>query len=304
MSHFLEHMFFKWAKKYKNTNEVSTAIDSIWWDFNAFTWKEYAGYYVKCASRHSEVAFDVLSDMLTFPSFDQAEIDKEKNVILEEINMYLDMPKYKVAWEFERLLIWNQSLWWDQLWTKQFINSVTQADFHKQRDALYTPDNIVITLTWGISANQWTELAEKYFSKLSWSKAFNWDELKEKEWNEKVTIINKQTEQSHIIVWVKWSPWKDLENFWTQKLLSTLLWWMMSSRMFLNIREEKWLCYYISTHTDDYTDFGVFSTSAWVDNTRVDMAIEAIIKEYKNISKSKVSEEELQKAYQDFKKKD
>ena len=146
------------------------------------------------------------------------------------------MPKYKVAWEFERLLIWNQSLWWDQLWTKQFINSVTQADFHKQRDALYTPDNNVITLTWGITANQWTELAEKYFSKLSWSKAFNWDELKEKEWNEKVTIINKQTEQSHIIVWVKWSPWKDLENFWTQKLLSTLLWWMMSSRMFLNIR--------------------------------------------------------------------
>ena len=296
ISHFLEHMFFKWAKKYKNAREVSTAIDSIWWDFNAFTWKEYAGYYVKCASRHAQVAFDVLSDMLTFPTFEQAEIDKEKLVILEEINMYLDMPKYQIAWEFEQLIIWDQPLWWDQLWTKKFINSVTQADFQKQRDALYTPDNIVITLTWDIEAEDWNKWAEKYFSNLSWKKEFNWSKLKEKDSEDRIRIINKQTEQSHIIVWVKWSPWKDLDNFWTQKLLSTMLWWMMSSRMFLNIREEKWLCYYIGTHTDDYTDFWVFSTSAWVDNNRVDMAIEAIIKEYKNIVTEKISEEELQKS--------
>ena len=296
ISHFLEHMFFKWAKKYKNAKEVSTAIDSIWGDFNAFTGKEYAGYYVKCASRSAEVAFDVLSDMLTYPTFDPEEIDKERGVILEELNMYLDMPKYQVAWEFEELIIWDQALWWDQLWTRKLIKTITQEDFNNYRKALYTPDNLIITLTWDIWHEKWAELSEKYFWKLSGEKSFAWQELEKNKDTKRIKIINKKTEQSHIVVWLRWSPWKDLKNYWTQKVLAALLWWMMSSRMFLNIREAKWLCYYINTNTDDYTDFWIVSTSAWVNNDKVDSAIEAILKEYKIIASTKVSKAEVEKA--------
>src|SRR3990170_3710864 len=102
ISHFLEHMFFKGAKKYRNTQEVSEAIDTVGGQFNAFTGKEYAGYYVKLAKESKEVAFDVLSDMLISPSFDAKEIEKERGVILEELNMYQDTPMYQIGWDFEK----------------------------------------------------------------------------------------------------------------------------------------------------------------------------------------------------------
>lgn len=296
ISHFLEHMFFKWAKKYKNAKEVSTVIDMTWWECNAFTWKEYAWYYIKCTNRHAEIAFDVLSDMLLNPAFDSSEIDKERWVIIEEMNMYLDMPKYQVAWEFEELIIWDQPLWWDQLWTKEVIQTVTSQDFHNYRNLLYTTDNLVISLAWDITEQKWVELAEKYFSSLWWSIWINLDQLAKNDSNERIRIINKNTEQSHIVIWAKWTPWNDMDNFWSQKVFATLLWWMMSSRMFLNIREAKWLCYYISSHTDDYTDFWIVSTSAWVDNSRIDEAVELIVKEYRDIANERVSEGELTKA--------
>jgi len=296
ISHFLEHMFFKWAKKYKKAKEVASVIDATWWEFNAFTWKEYAWYYVKSASKFVETSFDVLSDMLIYPAFPSEEIDKERWVILEEMNMYLDMPKYQIAWEFEELIIWNQTLWWDQLWTREFINSVKQKEFQEYHKALYTPDNIVISLSWKITLEEWERLAEKYFSELSWKKKFNWDDLEKNNSNERVRILNKNTEQSHLIIWVRWTDWLDMENFWKQRVLSVLLWWMMSSRMFLNLREEKWLCYYVWTHTDDYTDFWIFSASAWVDNKRVDLAVEWILEEFWNITKNIPDEEELKKA--------
>ena len=296
ISHFLEHMFFKWAKKYKAAKEVASKIDETWWEFNAFTWKEYAWYYVKSAWKFVETSFDVLSDMLINPLFPSKEIDKERWVILEEMNMYLDMPKYQIAWEFEELMIWNQPLWWDQLWTREFINSVNQEDFKKYHKALYTPDNTIISLSWDITVEKWEKLAEQYFSGLSWKKSIKWKELDKNNSDEKIRILNKKTEQSHLIVWVKWTNWLDEDSFWKQKLLSVLLWGMMSSRMFLNLREEQWLCYYIWTHIDDYTDFWIFSASAWVDNKRVDLAIKWILDEFKNITKNMPTETELTKA--------
>jgi hypothetical protein len=124
ISHFLEHMFFKGAEKYKNTKEVSEAIDSVGGDFNAFTGKEYAGYYVKVASANWKIAVDVLSDMLINSKFDPAEIDKERGVILEEYNMYQDTPMYQIGWDFERLMYGDQPLGWDQVGTKEVINSL------------------------------------------------------------------------------------------------------------------------------------------------------------------------------------
>lgn len=296
MAHFLEHMFFKWAQRYKSAKDVSTAIDSIWWDFNAFTWKEYAWYYVKCTRKDAPVAFDVLSDMLIAPTFDPAEIDKERGVILEEMNMYLDMPKYQVSWEAEKLIIWNQPLGWDQIGLKEVITTVKQETFHKIHKDLYTPDNMVISLSWDITEEEAVEYCNTYFSPLTWKKAYSWKQLENNISKDKILIVDKKTEQSHIVVQVKWTPGKDLENFWIQKVLSILLWGMMSSRMFLNIREAKWLCYYISTQTDDYTDFWIVSTSAWVDNKRVDLAIESIIEEYNAITKTPPTEEEIEKA--------
>ena len=115
ISHFLEHMFFKGGKKHKNTQQVSAAIDGVGGDFNAFTGKEYAGYYVKIASRHAELACDVLSDMLLNATFPNEEIQKERGVIMEEERMYQDTPMYRAGWDFEELIFGDHPLGWIRL---------------------------------------------------------------------------------------------------------------------------------------------------------------------------------------------
>ena len=115
ISHFLEHMFFKGGRKYPTTKDVSVAIDGIGGDFNAFTAKEYAGYYVKVAAEHAELACDVLADMLLFASFPPQEIDKERGVIMEEERMYQDTPMYRAGWDFEELLYGDHPLGWDTI---------------------------------------------------------------------------------------------------------------------------------------------------------------------------------------------
>jgi predicted Zn-dependent peptidase len=178
ISHFLEHMFFKGAKKYKNTKEVSEAIDSVGGMFNAFTGKEYAGYYVKVASENLEVACDVLSDMLVRATFPQEEIEKERGVILEEYNMYQDTPMYQIGWNFESLIFGDQPLGWDQIGTKELIKTVNNEDFVKYRNELYTPDNIVVAISGNIAHEKAVEMVQKYFQMEEATKAYNYVPVK------------------------------------------------------------------------------------------------------------------------------
>ena len=295
ISHFLEHMFFKGANKYKNTREVSETIDSIGGEFNAFTGKEYAGYYVKVASEQVETAMDVLSDMLLNARFDTKEINKERGVILEEYNMYQDTPMYQIGWDFERLIFGDQPLGWDQIGTPDFIKKVTQKQFQDYKRKLYTPDNIVLTLAGDIDHEEGKKLAEQYFTFDREKKAYEFEALKSLGNKEKVYLHEKKTEQAHIIVGGK--SYKEMhEDHWAEKLLSIILGGNMSSRMFLSVREAQGLCYYIRTHTDNFVDSGIFSTGAGVQIGGIDDAIQGILQEYEKIRTEKIPEKELQKA--------
>ncbi|MBN2087695.1 insulinase family protein [Candidatus Peregrinibacteria bacterium] len=295
ISHFLEHMFFKGAKKYKNATDVASAIDGIGGDFNAFTGKEYAGYYVKCASHQKEVAFDVIGDMMLNATFAPEEIEKERGVILEEYNMYQDTPMYQVGWDFERLLFGDQPMGWDQIGTKEIILSLSREQFQNYKNELYTPDNAVLSISGHFDEDEVMELAAKYFGFEEGKRTRDFESYRAKHSDEKVISQYKKTEQGHIIVGVEGVP-ACHEDEYTEKILSVILGGNMSSRMFTNVRESKGLSYYIRTTTDDYVDTGVISTSAGVDLKRVDLAIEAIVEEYKKIMESPVSAEELIKA--------
>ena len=295
ISHFVEHMFFKGADKYKNTREVSETIDSIGGDFNAFTGKEYAGYYVKAASEQIETAMDVLSDLLINAKFPEHEIEKERGVILEEYNMYQDTPMYQIGWEFEKLVFGDQPLGRDQIGTREFIRSVKQKQFQEYKNKLYTPDNIVLTLAGDVDYEKMMPLIEKYFTFEDQKKAYEFKPFKEPEHDEKVYLHEKSTEQAHLVVGGK-SYRETHENHWAEKLLAIILGGNMSSRMFLNVRESKGLCYYIHTSSDNFVDAGIFSTGAGVNVDKIDDAIKAILREYKKIREEKISEKELQKA--------
>lgn len=294
VSHFLEHMFFKGGKKFTNTKEVSVAIDGVGGSFNAFTGKEYAGYYVKVAKEHMELGFDVLSDMLLHATFPQEEIEKERGVIIEEERMYQDTPMYRAGWDFEQLIYGQQPLGWDTIGTEEVIRSVNQADFQKHKDLLYTPDNTVITVAGGANEAEVTALAEQYFGALGGSKGRTFDPFSGYG-SQKVFVRNKKTEQSHLVLGVPGLHHEHPDHF-AQRLLRVILGGSMSSRMFLNIREAMGMCYYISTDTDAYLDAGALTTRAGVDQNRLEEAIKAIFHEYMVCAKDGITDEELHRS--------
>lgn len=294
ISHFLEHMFFKGGKKYVNTQQVSAAIEGVGGDFNAFTGKEYAGYYVKVAHPQTELACDVLSDMLLHASFPQEEIDKERGVIIEEKRMYEDTPMYRAGWDFEEMMLGDCPLGWDTIGTEEVINAVKQADFQRHKDELYTADNTVITFSGHITRDQAMAFAEQYFGTLSGTKSRTYSPFG-KFHEKRVWMRHKETEQAHLVLGLPGVPSQHPDHF-AQKLLGIILGGNMSSRMFLRIREARGMCYYISTDVDSYMDAGIISTRAGIDQSRVGEAVKAIRHEYEVCAKDGVEQDELQRA--------
>lgn len=295
VSHYLEHMFFKGAQRFKNAAEVSGAIDGVGGDFNAFTAKEYAGYYVKLASHQKKVAFDVIGDMMVGATFLEEEIQKERGVIMEEYNMYQDTPMYQVGWDFERLLFGDQPMGWDQIGTKETINALQRDQFVKYKEALYTPDNTVISVSGHFQEAEVMDLIAKYFPLPDGKRAFDFKPYKEMKSDKQVVLQHKKTEQGHIIIGFPGLPARHKDEY-AEKILSVILGGNMSSRMFMSVRETQGLCYYIRTSTDNYTDVGALSTSAGVNVESVEKAITAIMVEYKKIQEEEVSDKELTKA--------
>ncbi|MBI2453077.1 insulinase family protein [Candidatus Peregrinibacteria bacterium] len=294
IAHFLEHMFFKGALRYPDAKSVSSAIDSVGGDFNAFTGKEYVGYYVKVSSQNVKLACDVLSDMLIHSKFDSHEIDKERGVILEEYNMYQDTPMYQVGWDFERLLFGDQPLGWDQVGTKELIETVTHEDFVDYKSRLYTPDNTVISIVGNIQEQEVLDLVGQYFTFEDNKKVYDWLPFSLNSDEGKVYLRSKKTEQAHIVLGFHGHP-ETHEDHYSLNVLSVLLGGNMSSRMFLAVREAQGLAYYIQTSTDDYADTGIISTRAGVQVKRIDEAILAITEEYKKVL-SQIPEDEVRKA--------
>lgn len=294
ISHFLEHMFFKGAEKYKTPKAVSEAIDSFGGEFNAFTGKEYVGYYVKSGKENFSKSMDVLSDMLIHSKFDSQEIEKERGVILEEMAMYLDAPMYQISWDFERLVFGDQPLGRDQIGTKELINTVTQQDFFDYKNALYVPENLVITVAGAVNEKSLDKIAEffEFKAKKQSMERLDFDPHLA---TEKFKIRTKKTEQYHISFGVRSISEQD-EQYPTLKLLGVILGGNMSSRMFQNVREEKGLCYSIRTTVDEFTDTGLLTTRAGVKLTDVLRAAEAVRTEYDKISQEGITEAELEKA--------
>ena len=295
ISHFVEHMFFKGAKKYKNTKEVSEAIDSVGGDFNAFTGKEYAGYYVKVADKHVDLAMDVLSDMLIHSRFEPVDIDKERGVIMEEYNMYQDTPMYQIGWDFERLIYGDQPMGWDQVGTKEVIMGIQQKDFLKYRSELYTPENVVISIAGNVNHDEVVDQIEKLFDFDRVKKAYGYLPVKAFDGGKRLYLRNKKTEQAHVMLGFPGYPEQHKDHY-AAKLLAIVLGGNMSSRMFLSVREAQGLAYSISSSTDDYTDSGTFTTNAGVSLEGVDKAIAAIMKEYNKVLAEPVPQMELKKA--------
>src|SRR3954451_13659880 len=137
-------MFFKGTERRPNARDLTTIVDGIGGEFNAFTSKEYTGYYVRCAGADRDTALDVLVDMLRHSKFEPDELEREKGVILEEMNMYFDTPRDYVSALYEELLFGDNPLGWETLGTKDTIRAATRDTFLDYVGHWYTPQRMVV----------------------------------------------------------------------------------------------------------------------------------------------------------------
>jgi predicted Zn-dependent peptidase len=288
-------MFFKGTKNKKKPVELLEVLDRIGGSYNAFTGEEYTGYYAKVESSKIETAVEWLSDVYLNSLIPSKELEKEKGVIIEEINMYNDSPMDYVELLWPKLLYGNQPAGRPIAGTKKTVTEINRKKIVDYKNKQYVASNTIVCIAGNVTEKDSLALVEKYFSKVSKGNIIEKPKVVEKQTKPGLIVEKKKTDQTHLILGVRAYNMFDDRKY-ALTLLGNILGGMMSSRMFMVIREELGLAYYIKTFADYDTDTGVLTTSAGVDNKRVDIAIEAILNEYKKISKNKVSESELQKS--------
>lgn len=294
ISHFLEHMFFKGTKNRPDTATISGELDSLGSEFNAFTSKEYTGYYVKASSLKFKSAFKILGDMLLNSIFSEEEIEREKGVIIEELNMYEDNPLMHVEDVFESCLYGDTPAGWDTIGTKETIKSFKREDFINYFESQYGLNSLSLVLAGKFSDSD-IKLAESILLKFKNNSWKNKEKVVENQKKPAIKAVYKNVDQVALSLGVRTFPSGHPLEIKT-KLLSIILGGAMSSRLFIKLRERSGLAYYVKTLTEFHSDSGYLTTQAGVPIDKVSEAISIILQEYKNLGEDLVSEEELKKA--------
>jgi predicted Zn-dependent peptidase len=296
LSHFLEHMFFKGGKKYHTAKMVVETIDAIGGECNAFTGNEYAWYYVKSAPEHVYLSLDVLGDMMVHPTFPHEEVEKEKWVVIQEINMYLDRPDAQVRNARERNYYGDNSFGRTILGPESNVQSFTQEMLFAHKDTLYTKDSITIVIAGKIlDTNRVESMIEEIFAWLPehpWGirpiytphhPLYTWD------------IIDQKTNQNHLVY--GWPWYGDSHKYeHAASLVSLIVGGTMSSRLFQEVREKRWLCYYIGSSHSVWPDHGTFKIRAGLSKENYQEGVDAITQELRKVAGGDITADELAKA--------
>jgi len=294
LSHFLEHMFFKGTKNRPNAQKLSSELDSLGSEYNAFTAKEYSGYWIKVDSSKIAPALDILSDMLLNSKFSSAEIEKEKGVIVEEINMYHENPMMYIEDVFETCLYGDTPAGREIAGPKSNIKSFKRQVFVDYFNSQYGANSAVLCLAGDIDEKT-TLLAEKYFGKMPKTSFKEKLRTADAQQEPKTRIHFKEGKQAIISLGVRaYNAYHKDKT--VLKILAVILGGSMSSRMFTEVREKRGLAYSVRTSAEFYTDTGYLTTQAGIPVGKQAEAIKVILQEYEKISKYLVSKEELKRA--------
>ena len=293
ISHFAEHLFFKGTQRRPTARDIATEIDGIGAEFNAFTGKEYTGYYVKCAKEHVPIAIDVLGDMLLNSLFDAEEIEREKGVIVEEMNMYLDTPTSYLPGVYDRLCYGDTPLGRDIIGTKETVRAATRETLMRHLGRWYVPARTIIGLG-GAVTDEAKRLVEGLFGTLPAAESAPPAPWKP-EAHPRVRIHQKDSDSLHIRIGGEGLPLLHPDRY-SASVLSAVLGGGMSSRLFTEVRERRGLAYYIGAQHGQYVEAGSLFSQAGVDIKRADEAVSTIVAELQRIVNERVPDDELDKA--------
>jgi predicted Zn-dependent peptidase len=295
LSHFLEHMCFKGTTKRPKAIDISKELDALGSQYNAFTAQEYTGYYAKSDAKHFNQIFDIVSDIYLNSTFPEAEMQKEKGVIIEEINMYEDMPPRHVQDLIMQLLYGNQPAGWNIAGEKKNILAMQRKDFVQYKKEHYVPSATTIVVAGKINEKQVLAEIKNVFGKIPKQKKTQKIKVKEMQSKPQTLMKFKETDQTHFVLAVRTYDLFNKRNA-VLSVLGGILGGGMSSRLFQKLREEMGVGYYVRAYDDAYTDHGFFQISAGVDNRRIEEVILAILEECRKLKEISVEEEELNKA--------
>lgn len=292
LAHFNEHMAFKGGKRYPDYQAVTHAFDKIGAISNAFTGAEVTGFWAKARANHALDVVDVFSDVLTATAYDPTELDKERGVIIEEINMYEDDPASSVSWLLEQAAFPDQPLGRDTLGPKENIKRFTPNDFHKYERAHQTPDRCVLVLagkTEGIDDAKLTELLGRF----SGTSDIAAEPARTEQTAPNLIVKRKQTEQTHLAVALRAPALTDRKLTPVLQVFSQVLGGTMSSRLFIEVREKQGLAYYVRAMPDQMSDTGNLVIAAGLRHEKAVPALTAILKEVRRLADGDISADEL-----------
>lgn len=295
ISHFLEHLVFKGTARRPRPGMVAAELDALGAEYNAFTAQEYTGYWAKAQSHKLGEILDLVSDLYLHPIFNAAEIEKERGVIIEEINMYEDLPMRRVEQIFVSLLYGNQPAGWDIAGRKEIIRRLKREDILTYRRKHYLPQATTVVIAGKFSEKWAIKEVRRIFGTLARGKKAARFVTKEKQSRPQVMIKFKESDQSHIVLGTR--AWNIFDpRRYVLQVLAEILGGGMSSRLFSRVREEMGAAYYIRAGADLFLDHGYFSVNAGIDHSKLTLAIGAILDELRRIKEKAVEARELKKA--------
>ena len=290
ISHFLEHMAFKGTPTYPSAALLAKELDSLGAMYNAFTSKEYTGYYIKGSKKVLPKAISIISEMTLSPIIMDAEVDKERGTIIEELNMSEDDPRRKIYDYFEECVYENRQISQEIIGSKESLAGIHAKQISEYREKYYLAGNTVVAVS-GHVPNDLAAQLQNAFSDFSSGEGAYLPASLEK--RKQVNICTKQTQQTHLAIGFVGVDVHSKERE-TAQVLATLLGGNLSSRMFSEVREKRGLAYYVKTYSDNMNDAGCFVTFSGVNNEKVYDAVSLILKVY-NGTKYDIPEDELRK---------
>jgi predicted Zn-dependent peptidase len=305
-SHFVEHMLFKGTTKRPEAMDISKTLDALGADYNAFTSKDYTGYYVKIAAEKQEVAYDILSDIMYHSRFVEEEIEKEKGAIVEELRMYKDNPIMSIDMLFDTLVFGDTPLGWDIGGTPETVRSMNRSLLYSYYRKHYSPKNLVLVAAGAITPGMQKKLRSYFDGQKAEKKSHNLDHYKksyekfvwpkkELPLSERLLVEEKKTDQAHLIM-----GFPGLNNNHPDRYIASILLNIlgvgMSSRLFVEVREKRGLAYMIRAGSTALRDVGVVHIQAGLDPLRFGEAVQVIKAEIIRIAGEPVTDEELENA--------
>lgn len=294
ISHFLEHMFFKGTKNRPGSEAIRHELDAIGSISNAFTDHETTGYFIKAAKPYRDQAIDILGDIYKNSIFQEAEIEREKQVVIEELHLRWDTPTIHIGDLWERHLYGDQPAGWDVGGSEEVMRRLRRDDLVGYFASQYVAANTAVVVAGNFDETGVTARITELFGGIRQSTPRPRPGVLEQQSSPRLLAEDRKTDQTHLI-----AGFRGYDAFhprrYAGEILATILGGSWSSRMFSRIREELGLAYSVASDAETYSNRGSLSTYVGVAHANVAKSLEAALEEYRRIREEPVPDDELQR---------